>query len=150
MKPFRRSIRGLLIYPAFQLKLLAANFLIMAAISAFVAFLVHRSFVDLVSQGAAARLPAGNPYFAFMVYQEKLVMTYLACGLGISVLLSSVAILFLSHKVAGPIVRMKGFLTGVAESGEVPRLAFRKGDFFSDLPETVNAAFEAAKHSKAA
>jgi hypothetical protein len=141
----RRAFKRLLIYPSFQIKLLLANLAIMFLVATAVAFLVHQSFVNLIAQGVSAQLPAHNAYFVFMSYQEKLVMAYLAVGLGIAGVLSSVAILLLSHRVAGPIVRMSGFLTDVAQgrSAEIPELHFRKGDFFDDLPEKVNAALKA-------
>lgn len=141
-----KSVRKkLFIYPGFQLKLLIFNLFIMIAVAAAIAFFIHRSFIDLRGQGVTAHLPPENPYFAFMGYQEKLVMNYLAIGLTIASILSSLGILILSHRLAGPIVRLSSYLTRVEyEPWTINQpLAFRKGDFFSDLPAKVNGALKA-------
>lgn len=141
-----KSVRKkLFIYPGFQLKILIFNLFIMIAVASAIAFFIHRSFIDLRGQGVVAHLPPENPYFAFMGYQERLVMNYLAIGLVIASIFSSLGILILSHRLAGPIVRLRSYLILIeSEPWRINQpLAFRKGDFFSDLPAKVNGALKA-------
>lgn len=50
-----------------------------------------------------------------------------------------VASIFMSHKIAGPIYKLKSYLAEVREGGANYPLSFRKGDNFSDLAKDVNS-----------
>ena len=45
----------------------------------------------------------------------------------------------LSHRIAGPICRLQTTIDSIANGKETPKLEFRKGDMWSDLPERFNA-----------
>ena len=62
--------------------------------------------------------------------------------LRVHLLLSTVCFLFLSHRLAGPVVRLKGYFAGIANGQPVKPVNFRKGDFFSDLPPQINGALQ--------
>lgn len=49
-----------------------------------------------------------------------------------------VAAIFISHKIAGPIYKLKNYLADVRDGGGNYPLSFRKGDNFIDLAEDVN------------
>lgn len=53
-----------------------------------------------------------------------------------------VTCIFVSHKIAGPIYKLKKYLTEVREGGANYPLSFRKGDNFSDLAVDVNDTIE--------
>jgi methyl-accepting chemotaxis protein len=44
----------------------------------------------------------------------------------------------LSHRVAGPLLRLKNEMLRTAQGGEVTPLKFRDGDYFEDLAEAYN------------
>ena len=44
----------------------------------------------------------------------------------------------LTHRMAGPIIRLRGHIRSIANGEDVSPLTFRDGDFFSDLPELFN------------
>ncbi|MBY0415325.1 MAG: hypothetical protein K2Q18_14230 [Bdellovibrionales bacterium] len=47
--------------------------------------------------------------------------------------------LFFSHKIAGPLFRLHMYLINNSKSGEkIPKLTFRQGDFFQEIPEEFN------------
>ena len=49
--------------------------------------------------------------------------------------------IFQSHKIAGPLFKVKRFLKSIRE-GKIPeKVAFRKGDHFQDLASDLNEAF---------
>lgn len=48
----------------------------------------------------------------------------------------------LTHKMAGPIVRLRGHIRSISEGEDVAPLKFRDGDFFDDLPEMFNRMME--------
>ena len=53
----------------------------------------------------------------------------------------------LTHRMAGPIVRLRGHIRSVAEGEEVGPLKFRDGDFFDDVPALFNEMVAALKRS---
>ncbi len=57
----------------------------------------------------------------------------------------------LSHRVAGPLYRLKQEMLRTAHGGEVTRLKFRDGDYFNDVADAYNEQMtEIQKRPKAA
>jgi len=57
----------------------------------------------------------------------------------------------ISHRVAGPLYRLKGEMLRTARGGEVKPLKFRDGDYFAELADAYNEQMgETRKNSKAA
>jgi signal transduction histidine kinase len=61
--------------------------------------------------------------------------------LGFTALIFVICIFF-SHKVAGPLYKLKKFLIQVKEGQNISRLSFRKGDYFQDIADEFNSAIE--------
>jgi methyl-accepting chemotaxis protein len=53
--------------------------------------------------------------------------------------------LLLSHRISGPLYRLKQHMLAIARGDKVERLKFRDGDFFQDLAETFNKQRESKK-----
>lgn len=49
-----------------------------------------------------------------------------------------VVTIFISHKIAGPMYKLKTYLTGLTNGESVTPLYFRKGDYFLDVAQVVN------------
>lgn len=95
---------------------------------------------------------SGVVYYAFyytinkmgIVLDELIVAIFVSVGVAlmaeaIFVLpLIVVASIFLTHKVAGPLVRIKRVLSQMGQGNFSQRISLRKGDELSDLAETVN------------
>ena len=107
------------------------------------------AFQALREFGEAAHLPSTQPYFKFLELQSGVFSRHLAFALLIGTVISVIATLLYSHKVAGPMVRLKRFFQNIGAtqhySGE--KLSFRKGDYFEDLPTAVNEALEVINKS---
>ena len=131
-----------LIYPKLQLSLIFSGMGVLALSYVFIAIQVYRSFHELKGLGEQIGLPAGHPYFEFIQFHEHALSVSLYIAGVISCLVSFVLLLVLSHRVAGPIVRLKGYFEAMSREGWKTRLTFRKGDFFSELPEVINQALE--------
>jgi hypothetical protein len=131
----------LLIYPSFQLRLLAMNLAFAAGMCGIIAVLSARSFSRLRELGTAASLAPTHPYFQLLELQIREFWVNLAIAFGVSFALFSLGALYLSNRLAGPIVRMRGFFRGLGSSSSEPdQLKFRKDDFFGDLPPLINSA----------
>ncbi len=49
--------------------------------------------------------------------------------------------IFISHKIAGPMYKLKIFLRSIADGNAPETLFFRKGDYFRDIADDINDAF---------
>ncbi|MGZ3689522.1 MAG: hypothetical protein ACXWP5_15355 [Bdellovibrionota bacterium] len=134
--------KNLLIYPKFQLRLILANFVILALTMIFVGVQAARSFSALHEMGIQAGLKPEDSYFRLLSFQSVNLYSYLGVAFVAGIALSSLLTLVLSHRLAGPIVRLRAYFTTIAgpESKMVFPLQFRKGDFFSELPPVINHA----------
>lgn len=141
-KKFRKNW---IIYPQFQLRLILANLFVMVIVLASTYFAIRHTYQNLHSEGLNAHLAPDHPYFGFVNYQSNMIYSYLGIAFLVAFILSTLVSVFISHKVAGPIVRLRGYFKRIAEGNSVEKVAFRKGDFFSDLPEEINKAIERIK-----
>ncbi len=53
-----------------------------------------------------------------------------------------VVCIFLSHKIAGPLYKLKNYLINIRSGGDITPLYFRKGDNFHDVAEEVTETME--------
>ena len=139
--------KKLLIYPEFQLKIIIVNMLITISGFSFLGFQFYRVIHNLEKMGLDVNLPANHGYFRFVKYQSGVIFASLVTSLVVGVAVNCFCTLYLSHRLAGPIVRLKGYLKGLVHhdfSTKAPaeRLKFRKDDYFSDLPPFLNEAVE--------
>lgn len=133
-----------LIYPRFQLTLIALNAGLFVLAGVGVIFQVERSFYYLGQLGPLTGLPPEHPFYAFTNHQQHQIRLALWSAFAIAFALSSFLTLLVSHKLAGPVVRMKGYFgqLGQPSQGEPKKLSFRKGDFFNELPPIINSALQ--------
>ena len=55
--------------------------------------------------------------------------------------------IFQSHKIAGPLYKLKEYLRLIEEGESREKLSFRKGDHFQELAESYNSAVDAINRS---
>jgi hypothetical protein len=144
-QPARRySRRKFLIFPKFQIPVLAVNLGVILLMAGIVWFGAQNAFSEL---RPAAGLSDGEREFflRYLDYQahrfERSLLLALVAGTGVSTFLS----LVITHRFSGPLLRLRGYFKMLSErppqSGEaVPRLEFRDGDYLSDLPPLINEA----------
>jgi sensor histidine kinase YesM len=53
--------------------------------------------------------------------------------------------IFFTHKVAGPIYKLRKFMAMLRDGQNVPKLKFRNGDYFQDLAEDFNETVQAVQ-----
>jgi hypothetical protein len=138
----------ILIYPKFQLWLLGIQCLFFLAVVIPVLFSVERSFERMSSLAMRSGLSSSHPFYQFIALEKSLIVESLWLPLASVALLSLFAIVWVSDRLAGPIVRLKRDFTEMKESGEFREIHFRKGDFFPELPEILNSALEEMRDTK--
>ena len=147
-KPDRkRHLRNLLINPAFQgaviLYSLILSFVVLLA--QFVALKLF--FKKYLREGDLIGLNHEHPFFKFIAEQERYMGQVFIVLAIVLVIVNVMAGLLLSHRIAGPIHRLKGFFRGLQKK-EVRPLSFRKNDFFQDVPPVVNEALTRFEQSE--
>lgn len=133
-----------LIFPQFQLRLMAANLAVNITVTAIIWFQMTNSFADLKNAAGISGAEAEfyRNYLSFHSHQLNI-------ALGVSfftaVIASAAMTLAVSHRFAGPLVRLRGYFRKLSlQSDEEPiqPLSFRRGDFLSDIPPLVNKALD--------
>jgi len=141
-KKFRSQ---LIIFPSFQWTLIGINLLILLGAGAAFGVGAYNSFDRLRDMGLKVGLPKDHSYFKFLSFQYEHLSNYLIIALIVALTLSLIVTMLVSHKFAGPLVRLKGFFKDIGSSGKVYELKFRKGDYLNDLPPEVNKALNKIK-----
>jgi len=140
MKKKNMFRRKLLIYPRFQMTLIAMNTVIMLGMCSLVGTLGYFSFERLREMGRDVQLAPSHAYFKFIDFQSGLVFQYLFVAFLVGVAISAVLTLIVSHRLAGPLVRLKNHFKQMGETGKCSPISFRKGDYLRDLPPLINEA----------
>lgn len=138
--------RKYLVYPKFQLTLIVLNTIVTLTLFGLTSLLVVRSHIYLEALVRQTRIPAQNLFTQLLTQQLRTLLIYMAAAMVIGLLTTGIATLLLSHKMAGPMIRLKNFFADISKNGNFPEnLHFREGDFFQDLPPTINQAFDHLK-----
>jgi hypothetical protein len=151
MIPKKKNRWNYLIYPKFQLTLILLNNLIIIGILMPIFVATAYSFAKLKRMGINAGLQQQHVYFKFLNLQKHLIESTFGIAVICGILVSTGIAIFISHRVAGPIVRLKEYFGALADHSEdspeahrqsLKPIHFRKGDFFDELPNEINRALE--------
>lgn len=127
-KPYKRSI--FIVDPKFQIKFSLMICLIMLISSAFYPLVIYQ----LIS-GLAEKVPGSKTQLEGM--QDSLKMLLILWQLGFGIVTFIVCILF-THKIAGPMYKLKKYLGDLRDGRIEGDLYFRGGDYFQDVADAVN------------
>jgi hypothetical protein len=148
MSTNNRRIKNFLIYPKFQLKLIVMcmGISLIAPLLIF-SFQIY-SFKKLMENGAAMGLPETHPYFVFLQsFQNQLLYVFLG-AVFLSFLICLILGFLVSHRVAGPIVKLRNYFDRVGQGAEETEVHFRESDFFVDLARSYNKKFQRNSQNK--
>lgn len=138
-----RSLKNILINPGFQIKLLG-YFVVMFFITTISLYSTTFLFFWKLKQKALnVGIPEGHVFFQFLANQKS-DLDSLFVGLAIFNLLVLIGVgLFLSHRIAGPIHKLKMHLSKLPNDSEDFKL--RENDFFQELGPLVKSVKEKIK-----
>ncbi len=143
--PHRRR-RFVLIYPQFQVRLILLVGLVLLVSNLILFYQSYTSQGYLANTGRDLGLMPTHPYFKYLESQREKMLLQFALVSVASIFASIMGVVYFSHRIAGPIVKLKGHLKRVIDKDpNVGELKFREGDYFLDLPELVNQALGAKK-----
>lgn len=97
-------------------------------------------FHEMVSFAMDLGLPKNHSFYVFLKDQKLKSLVIL-----ILITIPSVFVYFIwavvySNKIAGPLYRLNKYFTEIKDlkEDEIPKLSFRKGDYFSEIVDSVN------------
>jgi len=139
---FRRRISGFLIDPKFQIGFLS-KFLILGIVNYGVLFLcLSRAHKHMIDYGVESGLTPNSAYYTFIENQWTAVTNIFWIG-GIFLVLSIMfAGLILSHRIAGPLYRLKKHMDAVSTGSITNDVKFRKKDYFPEVADGFNGVMK--------
>ena len=103
-----------------------------------VAVVDHYALAALLREAQLLGFPKTHVLFQLLdAYQTKRLGVYVG-AVGVSSLLTLISGWWVSHRVAGPIVRLRGHIDRVAQGLTVGDVQFREDDYFQDLARSYN------------
>jgi hypothetical protein len=135
---YKRS--AFLVNPSFQLKfsLIVCSIIL---ISTLIYPVIILDFFNLVV-ATSPSLPE-----AVLGAQTDLIV-YLVLIQAVITLLVFILFIFFTHKIAGPLYKLKNHLAEIREGRPLTPLTFRDGDYFHDVAEEVSLFLEAVAHNQ--
>ena len=143
MKSKKRQIQNILINPAFQLKLLGYFVVLFALTTISLYSTTFLFFYRIASAGHRVGIPTGHVFYKFLDQQKgDLDSLFILLVILNFILLIGIGFL-VSHRIAGPIFKMKRYLKEV--NSDSPVFTLRKNDFLKDLEPVLNELREKIK-----
>ncbi len=134
--------KTLLINPKFQLQYMGWS-ATMAVITMIIFQLAHLWFFrNLKEMAVQAGVPPQHFFFQF-IRDRQSEMNWITCITCVLVfVVISVIGLVLSHRIAGPMYRLKKHFETIADSGVHTPVQFREGDYFQEVATAYNLQFD--------
>ena len=129
-----RQLKNVLINPRFQLRLMSYFLGLFLLSTTCLYSTTYLFFWRLKDKGHQVGIPDGHIFYQFLENQKS-ELDFLFLGLAIAnfILLLTVGF-FISHRIAGPLVKIKNFLT----SEEPEDFRLRENDFLKDMEPILN------------
>jgi uncharacterized protein YneF (UPF0154 family) len=131
-------MRSWLIYPEIQLRLMAVNLVAVMGVGASALVGLFLATRKLQALGLKGNLPAEHPFFQFLALQNASIFGTVTVVLVVAIVASVIGTLLVSHRMVGPIYRIRKDLTEVAAGKKVQPIRLREGDYLHELVELIN------------
>lgn len=135
-EPYKRSI--ILIDRPFQLGVLTYFFIIAAFQAMIIAVASYFAFSGFKTEFAQMGVHQGHEFFKFLEYQESTMMLVIVIACLIQFSFVFVMGIFITHRIAGPIYRLKKYLSEMKPGQDIRPLGFRENDYFQEVPPLLN------------
>ena len=132
------------INPKFQTRVLLFSVCFTLTILLIIFSFHNYYFQHLISVGKQLKLQAGHPYFTLLEEQRMSFQKYFLIMSSVIVVFTLTVSTYFSHKIAGPLYRIRKYFEDELASKDVPA-RIRKNDFFQDLPVAINDFFNKGK-----
>jgi hypothetical protein len=130
--------RNYLSNPKFQLQVIGGFLAVYTVTLGIVYWGVYHSLYSSEASCSNASGVTASTCQDFIVYQLFLVRNIILTNWVLGVVFLAFASLILTHRIAGPLFRLKNELERAIESGTELNLTFRKKDHFSELAKAIS------------
>jgi nitrogen fixation/metabolism regulation signal transduction histidine kinase len=129
---YKRSV--FLINPSFQLRfsLIVCSIIVISTLIYPVIIYDFFQALSSANPSIAKNVVAGQKDLIFFLILIQVVIT----------LLVFIIFIFFTHKIAGPLYKLKNHLAHIREGNPISPLTFREGDYFHDVAEEVTLMLE--------
>jgi hypothetical protein len=139
----RRYLRNWLICPEFQVPLIVFN-LVINGLILLVFWVAGQTAIGELAPAATLSGVGIDFYRKVLHYQASRLHVIFLVGAISSTVLSTVMTLYLSHRIAGPMVSLRRYFQAIKDGVDpVPTLFFRDHDFLLDIPPLINDSIAA-------
>ena len=137
--------RKFLIMPSFQLQLIFSNIVVIFCVLIVVIYQSARAIDELTTKGTKEGFAPDHPYFRFIRELSGSFYLHIMVAFVAGMIVSWLLTLFISHRFAGPIYRLRTYFEGLAGGDTLRDISFRKTDFLSDFAVVINQALKKVK-----
>lgn len=141
LQPRRRFKRKLLIMPKFQLLVIGINLCVILTMSAIIWAGTRSALLDLKPVAGLSGIEASF-YKHYLDYQIASFQESLLISLVVGAVASTLLTLVITHRISGPMIRMRNYFRNIKEGGPANHIEFRDGDYFRELPPLINGAID--------
>jgi len=138
----------LLIHPKFQIKFIV--FLVAALFLAILFFYLGEIYFlkEITAYGKELNLPPDHAFYKLLGLQKSIMnKVFLFTSIFVFIYLVIFG-LILSNRIAGPLIKLRSYFEDMAETGNLRKIEFRKGDFFKEIEVAFNKSVDKLKSKK--
>jgi methyl-accepting chemotaxis protein len=133
----KSSRKSFIINKKFQYSLIG-YFLFLSLVMSAINFLgIWYFFSSIKEQAFIANLPGDHVFIDFLSHQKTILLSIFFIVSALTFLVVFFLGVMISHKIAGPLYRLKKHLESTSTKTVSP-VEFRKGDYFNDLKDAFN------------
>ena len=140
-----RKISTYLINPKFQFKMMFLFFWPLIGLSVANLIAVQMFFDKLKDQGRSAGFSADHVFFVFLDKQYQSLFSNLSASFVVASLFFIGLGFYFSHRVAGPLHRMKISMEKMRTEKKLNSIQFRDGDYFQEIKDEFNRLIQSIK-----
>lgn len=134
----KRLFKNYILDKKFQGKLILFFFLVNILTIASLYFASFRFFVGFVHKGVEVGIPKGHIFYQFIDTLKSDMDLLFLQGAIFSTFLVTLGGLMISHKMAGPLYRLKKEFKQMNQQGELHKITFRKNDAMEDFQKDLS------------
>ncbi len=139
MSENNRKLNQILINKEFQMKFIVINGILITVMSLIYGISIKFFFNKFIALGKSAGLPADHVFFDFISKQSSEILLFFLLTYLIVLMIFLYASLKMSHKVAGPMYRLRLHLDEISQAnGKLKEIKFRENDYFLEIQESFN------------
>jgi len=135
--------RKILVFPKFQLSLVFMVAFVNLMSLLIITHFVYGQFQDLMISMGVEKLGENSPFTSFIYELRNGTLARIIIGFIMATSISSIIALWLSHRFAGPMVRIRSYFEEIRTSGvRKGPIKFREGDYLNDLAPLIDEALQ--------